>query len=65
VGQPVTRGVKAAEEIHASQMEHYADQEDEDEVREEPESKARSRRSSLPLKKMASESPAWRGIPLS
>jgi len=34
----VTRGVKAAEEIHASQMEHYADQEDEDEVREKPES---------------------------
>jgi len=38
VGKPVTRGVKAAEEIHASQMEHYADQEDEDEVRERPES---------------------------
>jgi len=38
VGKPVTRGVKAAVEIHASQMEHYADQEDEDEVREEPES---------------------------
>jgi len=29
VRKPVARGVKAAEEIHASQMEHYADQEDE------------------------------------
>jgi len=38
VGKPVTRVVKAAKKIHASQMEHYADQEDEDEVREEPES---------------------------
>jgi len=33
VGKAVARGVKAAEGIHACQMEHYAEQEDEDEVR--------------------------------
>jgi len=68
VGKPVTRGVKAAEGIHASQMEHYADQEDEDEVREEPESWSLSAAEKLALGKDKEEfltSLAWRGIPLS
>jgi len=55
VGKPVTRGVKAAEEIHASQMEHYADQEDEDEVREEPESCSLSAEEKLALGKVKEE----------
>jgi len=52
VGKPVTRGVNAAEEIHASQMEHCADQEDEDEVREEPESWSLSAEEKLALGKV-------------
>jgi len=45
----VTRGVKAAEEIYASQMEHYADQ---DEVREKPESLSLSAEEKQALEKV-------------
>ncbi|KAH8280795.1 hypothetical protein KR054_012346, partial [Drosophila jambulina] len=38
VGEVSTRGVKKAEEIHAREMEHYADQEDDDEEKMDPES---------------------------
>jgi len=55
VGKPATRGVKAAQVIHASQMEHYADQEDEDEVREEPESWTLSAEEKLALGKVKEE----------
>jgi len=75
VGKPVTRGVKATEEIHASQMEHYADQKDEDEVREEPVSWSLSAEKWQALSKVNEEfltferdglgSPAWSGIPSS
>jgi len=56
-------------------MEHYADQEDEDEVREKPESWSLSAEEKQALEKVkedfltfeeiASESLAWKGIPLS
>jgi len=55
VGKPVTRGVNAAEEIHASQMEHCADLEDEDEVKEEPESWSLSAEEKLALGKVKEE----------
>jgi len=55
VEKPVTRGVKAAEEIHARQMEHYVDQENEDEVWEKPDSWSLSAEERLALGKVKEE----------
>ncbi|KAH8362497.1 hypothetical protein KR084_010321, partial [Drosophila pseudotakahashii] len=52
VGKPGPRVVKAAEEIHASQM---ADQEDEDETKEEPESWSLSAEEKKALEKVKEE----------